>query len=155
MEEALAHAERALTLSPDSTHVRRASGWACIIAGRHERAIEHFKRAMQLDPMGPWVYEAYWGIAYPYFFTGGYEEALEWLDKALLERPNLVNSFRLKIAALAMAGRPSSEIQEAIGRLRTVEPEVSITELMQRIAHFRQVDLELYAKALRLVGLPE
>jgi hypothetical protein len=25
---------------------------------------------------------------------------------------------------------------------------------MQRLAHFRQVDLELYAKALRLAGLP-
>jgi hypothetical protein len=46
-------------------------------------------------------------------------------------------------------------MREAIGRLHMVEPEVTITELMQRIAHFRQVDLELYAKALRLAGLPE
>jgi hypothetical protein len=41
-------------------------------------------------------------------------------------------------------------MQEAIGRLHMVEPEATITELMQRIAHFRQVDLELYAKALCL-----
>jgi hypothetical protein len=54
-----------------------------------------------------------------------------------------------------MAGRPSKEIQKAIERLHTVEPELSITELMQRLAHFRQVDFELYARALRLAGLPE
>jgi TolB-like protein/Tfp pilus assembly protein PilF len=153
IDEALVHIERALALSPDST--RRMSGWTCMIAGKHERSIEHFKRALQLDPMDPWRFEGYWGIAYPHFFTGRYEEALAWLDKAQLERPNLVNSFRLKIAASAMAGRPPGEIQEAIGRLRAVEPEVTVTELMQRIAHFRQVDLELYAKALRLAGLPE
>jgi TolB-like protein len=155
IEEALAHIERALALSPDSVHVRRTSGWTCMIAGKHERSIEHFKRAMQLDPMDPWAFEAYWGIAYPLFFTGRYEEAVAWLDRALLERPNLVNAFRLQIAASAMAGRPSGEMREAIGRLHMVEPEVTITELMQRIAHFRQVDLELYAKALRLAGLPE
>ena len=51
IEEALAHIERALSLSPDSVHVRRLSGWTCIVAGEHERSIEHFERAMQLDPM--------------------------------------------------------------------------------------------------------
>ena len=155
IQEALTHIERALALGSDSVHVRRLSGWTCIVAGTHERAIEHFKRALQLDPMDPWAYVTYWGMAYPHFFTGRYEEAVAWLDKALLERPNLVNAFRLHLAALAMAGRPSKKIQEALGRLYAVEPGVSITELTQRIAHFRQIDLQLYAKALRLAGLPK
>jgi adenylate cyclase len=155
IEEALVHSERALALAPDSVYVRRMSGWTCTIAGRHEQAVEHFKRAMQLDPMDPWAFVTHRGVAYPYFFTGRYDEALEWLDKALAERPNLVNAFRLQIAALVMAGRPYGKIQEVIGRLRMAESDVSITKLTQRVAHFRQVDLELYAKALRLAGLPE
>jgi hypothetical protein len=69
IKEALSHIERSSTLSPDSVHVRRMSGWTCMIAGKHERSIEHFRRAMQLDSMEPWAYEAYWGIAYPHFFT--------------------------------------------------------------------------------------
>ena len=54
-----------------------------------------------------------------------------------------------------MAGCSLGEIQEAIMRLRALDPELSIAKIMQRIAHFRQVDLEFYAKALRLAGLPE
>jgi hypothetical protein len=60
------------------------------------------------------------------------------------------------IQTCVLCGRPS--FRENTGsdwRLRMVEPEVTITELMQRIAHFRQADLEFYAKALRLAGLPE
>ena len=155
IEEALAHIDRALALAPDSVHVRRQSGWTCIVAGEHERSIEHFKRAMQLDPMDPWAYWNYLGMALSHFFTGRYEEAVVWLGKALVEGPNLADAHWLQIAALAMAGRPFGKIQEAVGRLHMVEPGVSITEYMQRGAHFRQVDLELYAKALRLAGLPE
>ena len=131
------------------------SGYTYFVAGKHERSIEHFKRAMQLDPMEPWAFHSYYGIALPYFFTGRYEDALAWLDQALLNRPNYASPLRLKIAALAMAGRPSEEIQKAIGKLHSVEPDLSITELMQRIAHFQQVDLDLYMKALRLAGLPD
>jgi TolB-like protein len=155
LEEALVHIERALALSPDSVHVRRMGGYTCFVAGKHEHSIEHFRRAMQLDPMEPWAFHSYYGIALPYFFTGRYEDALAWVDKALLARPNYASPLRLKIAASAMAGHPSGEIQKAIEQLHTVEPELSITQLMQRLAHFRQVDLELYSKALRLAGLPE
>jgi hypothetical protein len=110
---------------------------------------------MQLDPLDPWAVDAHAGIAFPHFFTGRFEEALAWVDKALLERPNLVGALRLKIEASAMAGRPSGEIQEAIGQLRAVYPDVSVTSFLLRVAAFRQVDLELYVKALRLAGLPE
>jgi TolB-like protein len=155
LREALVHIERALALSPDSVHVRRMSGYTYFVAGEHEHSIEHFRRAMQLDPMEPWAFHSYYGIALPHFFSGHYEDALAWVDKALLARPDYASPLRLKIAASAMAGRPSGEIQKAIERLYTVEPELSITELMQRLTHFRQVDLELYATALRLAGLPE
>jgi adenylate cyclase len=149
IEEALVHIERALTLSPDSVHVRRMSGYTCFVAGKHERSIEHFKRAMQLDPMEPWAFNSYYGIAFPY-----YEVALAWVDKALLERPNNVGPLQLKIATLAMAGRPDQEIQEATGRLRILESEVSVAEIALRMSAFRPVDGELYVKALRLAGLP-
>ena len=155
LQEAVVHIDRALALSPNSVHVRRMSGYTYFVAGKHERSIEHFKRAMQLDPMEPWAFHSYYGIALPYFFTGRYEDALTWLDQALLNRPNYASPLRLKIAVLAMAGRPSEEIQKAIGKLHSVEPDLSVTELMQRIAHFQQVDLDLYMKALRLAGLPD
>ena len=106
IEEALAHIERALALSPNSAHVRRMSGYTCIVAGKHERSIEHFKRAMQLDPMDPWAFHSYYGIALPHFFTGRYEEALVWLDKALLDRPNLCQSASAQDSGIGH-GRPS------------------------------------------------
>lgn len=154
-DEALVHIERALALNADSTHVRRMSGFTCSFAGKHERSIEHFKRALELDPMDPWASDAYLGIGLSHFFAGRYEEALAWADKALLDRPNYVPTFRLRIAAAAMAGHPYKAIQEAIGRLRTVEPDVSIAKVMLRLAAWRQVDRDLYAKALRLAGLPK
>jgi TolB-like protein len=155
LEEALAHIERALVLSSDSVHVRRMSGYTYFVAGKHKRSIEHFRCAMQLDPMEPLAFHSYYGIALPCFFTGRYDDALAWIDKALVARPNYASALRLKIAASAMAGRPSEEIQKAIERLHMVEPELSIEALIQRIAHFREVDLEFYVKALRLAGLRE
>ena len=155
IEEALAIVARALSLSPDSTLVRRLSGWTCMIAGERERAIEHFERAMQLDPMDAYAFHTYYGIALRHFFTSRYEESLAWIDKALSDRPNYVLAVRLKVAASAMAGRSPGEIQEAIVRLRALDPELSIAKVMQRIAHLRQLDLEFYEKALRLAGLPE
>jgi adenylate cyclase len=153
--EAITHIERALTLSPDSTHVRRMGGFTYVTGGEHERSIEHYKRAIQLDPLDPWAFEASFGIAFPYFFTQRYEEALSWLEKALLERPNLIGALRLKIAASAMADRTREEIQQAIGRLHSQHPDISITKIVPIIAHFRQVDLDHYVNALRLAGLPE
>lgn len=155
LQEALVHIERALALSPNSVHVRRMSGYVYFVAGKHEGSIEHFKRAMQLDPMEPLAFHSYYGIALPYFFTGRYEEALAWIDRALLNRPDYASPLRLKVAVLAMAGRCPTELQQAIEKLHSVEPELSVTELSKRIAHFQEVDLALYAKALRLAGLPE
>jgi tetratricopeptide (TPR) repeat protein len=129
------------------------SGYTCVIAGKHEEGIEHFRRAMQLDPMDPWAFNAYLGIAFPNFFMGRYEEALEWVDKALLEQPSRVNALLLKIAASAMAGRPPKQIQMAIGLLRKAEPEISVASVVLRMPTYRPADRELYVEALRLAGM--
>ena len=80
---------------------RRASSPA-----KHERSIEHFKRAMQLDPMEPWAFHSYYGIALPYFFTGRYEDALAWIDKALVARPNYASRASAQDSGVGH-GRPS------------------------------------------------
>ena len=128
IEEALVHIERALALSP-RLRPREAIEWLDVLCRRRTRAVHRtFQARDAARSDGSLGIRYYLGIAFPYFFTGRYEEALVWVDKALVERPNYAVALRLQIAALAMAGRPFGEIQEAIGRLHMVEPELSITE---------------------------
>ena len=75
--------------------------------------------------MDEWVADAYMGIAFPYFFTGRYQDALTWITKALPERSNSVSLLALAVAASRMAGR-SAEEQGAIEGLLAVLPSASI-----------------------------
>jgi adenylate cyclase len=154
-QEGLAHIERALALNPNSLLARRYGGWVCWFIGDHEKSIEHFESSMMLSPTDPGAYDAYAGIAYPYFFTGRYETAIAWADKALTERPNFVPALWIKVAAVAMADRPAAEIQEAVRLLKAVVPGASVATTLQKSGARRPVDRELAAKAMRKAGLPE
>jgi adenylate cyclase len=153
--EGLAHIERALALNPNFLIGRRFGGWVSFFTGDHKKSIEHFERSMELSPMDPGAYDAYAGIAWPYFFTGRYEDAMRWADKALGERPTFSPALCVKAVASAMANRPTAEVAEAVRRWRTIEPNASVTLMRRKGPAVRQVDRDLFDEALRRAGLPE
>jgi adenylate cyclase len=153
MDEGLAHVDRALALNPSSLLAWRYGGWTLAMAGRHEKAIEYFDRAMKLAPMGPDVYDLYVGIAQPLFFLGRHEEALAWSNKALRERPRLLTALRMKLMATAMLDRPAEEVADARRQLLDLIPEETVSSIRKTVAFWG--DNELLILALHKAGLPE
>jgi adenylate cyclase len=154
-KEGLAHIERALALNPNSLLARRYGGWVSWFIGDHEKSIENFTRSMELSPMDPGAYDAYAGISFPYFFTRRFDEALAWNDKALRDRSRFAPALWLRTAILGITGRPKEEVQEAIRRLREIEPGASIASIQRRASAIRPEDLQLAEEGLRKAGLPD
>lgn len=69
----------AASLNPSEPQVRLAMGTALKLAKEHGEAIEHFKRAVELDPT---LFAAFSGIGDAYLERGQCDEALEWFAKA-------------------------------------------------------------------------
>jgi adenylate cyclase len=153
--EGLMHIERALALNPNLMLAWRFGGWISWMVGDHEKSIECFEQSIRLSPMDPGAYDAYAGVAYPYYFTRRFDDAVAWLDKALGERPHYGPAIWLKPAAAAMAGRPKTEIDAAIDQLRTIEPNLSITMARRRRAIMGAEDGALADEGLRRAGVPE
>ena len=60
---------------------------------------------MRLSPLDPLSFRAQGGIAFAHFLAGRYDEAINWAEKALRERPNYLAAARDLAAANALAGR--------------------------------------------------
>ncbi len=151
-EEGLAHVERALALNTNDVMAWHAGGWTSWYAGKHERSIESFKQAMRLSPIDPTSFGRYAGIAFPYFFTGKYDEAIRWADKALNDEPKFLPAHSVKVAAAAMAGQ-TEVLKEATQRLIAARPGFSISQ-----NGFPTLPSSLrdpFQSALRKAGLPE
>ena len=151
-EEGLAHVERALALNTNDVMAWHAGGWTSWYAGKHERSIESFKQAMRLSPIDPASFGRYAGIAFPYFFTGKYDEAIRWADKALNDESKFVPAHSVKVAAAAMAGQ-TEVLKEATQRLIAARPGFSISK-----NGFPTLPSSLrdpFQSALRKAGLPE
>ncbi|MBV8189351.1 MAG: helix-turn-helix domain-containing protein [Alphaproteobacteria bacterium] len=151
--DGLACIERALTLDPNFTPAMRAAGWACWALGDHPKSIAWFERAMQFGPIDPLVEDALVGIAFPYFLTGRYLEALGWIEKALPAQTNHGPALFLRVAALAMLDRPASDVQDALRQLRHTVRNPSIHAFRRLLPSIEQ--FEPFESALRKAGLPD
>ena len=145
---------RALILNPNLVTAWFTSGFVRNYLGEPELAIEHFMRAMRLSPFDPLVHVMYAGIAAAHFLAGRYDEASSWAEKALLEQPNFLPGMRMVAASHALAGR-LGDAQEAMGRMRQIDPALRITTLSDFYPFRGTEDCARYAEGLRKAGLPE
>jgi len=144
--------ERALSLNPNLTIAWFLSGWTKILEGEPQAAIEHFARAMRLNPLDPLSYRMYTGTAAAHFLAGRYDEASRWAENALREQPSDVSSLRIAAASYALAGR-SSEAKRAMARMRELDPEFHMSDFAQVVPFRRAEDIERYKEGLRKAGL--
>jgi tetratricopeptide (TPR) repeat protein len=127
---------------------------ARIFLGEHEMALEHFARSMRLSPLDLFMYVAQNGIAVAHFCIGRDDEASSWAEKALLESPNFYPALRVLAASNALAGR-LEDAQEAVARLREIDPSVRVSDLTDLMPRRRPEDVARHVEGLRKAGLPE
>jgi adenylate cyclase len=156
LKQGLAYIERALTLNPNLVFAWQLRGVASGMIGKHENSIQCFKRAMQLSPRDRLAHQSYMGISHSYFFLGHYDQALYWVERALLERSHYVPALILKLVALVKEDIEPDKIRDAVQEVRSsTHPLVSVSMIMRRTPLARSADRELFESALRKAGLPE
>ncbi|MEX2201466.1 MAG: adenylate/guanylate cyclase domain-containing protein [Dongiaceae bacterium] len=146
--------DRALQLNPNLAWAWLFSGWTSIWLGDPETGIEHVARAMRLSPHDPQMVAMQGATAYAHFFAGRNAEASKWAEMSIQSNPNLALPFGVLVAARTLMGQPLQAAQ-ALARLRSLEPELRLSNLgvwmpLQRLEH-----LDLFVDAIRKAGLPE
>ena len=146
--------DQALLLNPNLALAWVFGSWVKIWLGELDAAKERGARAMQLSPNDPEVLSyMQTATAYAHFLDGRHGEASTWAQTAMRRRPDL---FIVCAAAAsgALAGR-TAEAQDAMTRLRQIDPELRVSNLKEQFPFRRLEDFETWRDGLRNAGLPE
>ena len=154
VEEGAALLARAINLDPNLASARTWRGWTHIYLGEGDAAIEQFQIALRLSPLDPRIYSAQTGMAFAHFFGGRYEDATSWATVATRQQPNFVSAHRILTAALALSGRFDEARQACLHALQ-IDPTQRISGIADRTPFRRSADIERFAQAFRIAGMPE
>jgi adenylate cyclase len=148
-DKAVAKAEQAVALNPNSAYVHMVMGHTLRFAGRNEEAIPEYKKAIRLNPIPPTNY--LFGLGLAYCWTGQYEEAIKWCEKAVHKDPDSFLTRLMMTVVYSRSGREKDARTEAAEVLR-INPKFSV-EKFGRAA--TGSNAEEFIAALHKAGLPE
>jgi TolB-like protein len=146
--------DRALALNPNLVWAWNASAMARVFAGEGDAAVEHCEHAMRLNPLDPAKFGMHALAGAGHFLCCRYDKAYACAVAALHERPNFHFAAGLAAASAALAGK-DADAAVAIGRLREINPMLSLSNLSDWMPFQRSEDLALWSHGLRAAGLPE
>jgi class 3 adenylate cyclase/TolB-like protein/Flp pilus assembly protein TadD len=147
--------DRSLALNPNSAYAWTASGWLSCRRNRPEQAIEAFHRAMRLSPLDPLLWAFKGGLALAHLIAGRYDEAVDWADKSLDERPRYASVMRHKIVACVHLGH-MTEARELLQQVLRLQPGVTIAWSRAYATSFAPPEVvPLFLEGLRKAGMPE
>lgn len=153
-EEGTAAINRALTLNPNMTNAWHVSGWTNIYLGNPDKAIEHFDRAMRLNPLDPIFERMQIGTIAAYIVAGRYEQSSLFAQAALQQHPNYLPLLRVAAASYALAGKTTGA-KEAVARICQLDPTSPLSSAVEFAPFRRPQDISVYRDALQKAGLPE
>jgi TolB-like protein/Tfp pilus assembly protein PilF len=154
IDQGVALVDRALRLNPNLMEAWLSSGLVRLVLGEWEIAIDHFTRAMRLSPFDPMLFAMQGGIASGHFNTDRYYEAAVWAAKSIAENPKNLSAWRIAAASNALSGR-LEQAQNAIARLRELDPNLRIATLKSVILSPLPDVLARMEHGLRKAGLPQ
>jgi TolB-like protein len=146
--------ERALALNPNLAFAWLAIGWLKAFLGEPEAALQHLSRAIRLSPFDSMMPVIHVAIAFANFFAGDYDKASSLAEQVLREKPDYYLALRYAAASSALAGR-MKEAQQAMARLRQIDPELRVSNLKDLAPLRRPEDRARYEEGMRKAGLPE
>jgi adenylate cyclase len=143
---------RSLALDPFSGWAWGRSAWLRSYRGNSETAIEHFSRALSLDPNFGTRANSFAGIGSAHFNAGRYEAAAYWLRSALLEQPGTSWANRSLSVSYARLGDRLKAL-ESLDVLRRFCPDLTVGQVVAAVP-FRQDFLDRLGDGLSGLGLP-
>lgn len=145
--------DRALELNPNLALAWNYSGAARISLGQSDIAVEHLERAIRLSPRDTALHFAQSAMANALVLLGRYDEAAEWAQRVLQQRPN----WMMALGALAVATAYSGHIErarDAMARILQIDPRRRVSTLAAR-SDYQPADLMKWQEGLRRAGMPE
>jgi TolB-like protein/Tfp pilus assembly protein PilF len=153
-EEGAAAIERALTLNPNMTNAWHLSGWTKIYVGEADKAIEHFARAMRLNPLDPYFQTMETGTIAAHLLAGRYEKSSLLAQAALQQHPNSLPLLRIAAASYALAEK-TIEAKNVVTRLCQLDTASQLSRAVHFAPFRRPEDVSRYRDALQKAGLPD
>ena len=151
---AVAAFDRALALNPNAAHAWSYRANIHALRNQPEAAIEAIERARRLSPFDPYAIFYAAIIASAHLAARRFEQAIEWVDRALHEQPRMVPAMRVKVVANAHFGH-LDEARAELSRMLALDPKLTIAGFRE-YAHFMAPEVvELNVAGLRLAGLVE
>jgi len=143
---------RTLALDPTSGWAWGRSGWLNSYRGDCEVAIEHFRRALSLEPPSSSNANSFVGIGSAHFGAGRYAAAASWIRKAIREQPGTRWANRTLSVSYARMGERLRAL-ESVEALRRYSPDLTVRQVMEAIP-FSQQHLQRLEEGLSELGLP-
>ncbi|HSR71724.1 MAG TPA: tetratricopeptide repeat protein, partial [Kiloniellales bacterium] len=128
------------------------SGWLRSYRGESETAIEHFRRALRLDPNVSSRANSFAGIGSAHFNAGRYGATVQWLRKAQREQPGLSWANRSLSVSYARLGN-RLKAHESLEALRRFCPDLTVGQVVAAVP-FQPDFLDRLGNGLSELGLP-
>jgi adenylate cyclase len=149
-DKAVAHAERALALDPNSFAVLHNSAAALAYSGKPEEAIPLLQKAIRLNPFPPAV--SFYFLSVAYSMLGRFDEAVENAKKAVERDPENQHIYLCLAFTCIFAGR-EEEARAAAAEVLRINPAFSIEQYVRLRPHFNKSQIDRTIDALRKAGL--
>jgi len=154
VDEGAALLARAISLDPNLAVARIWNGWVQIYLGDGDAAIGQFQIGLRMSPLDPRIFLAQIGMATAHFLAGRSEDGSLWAKMAVQQNPGYVGAHRTLMACHAMAERVE-EARQAWAVARQIDPTQRISAIIKRSRFRRPKDIQLFAEAYRIAGMPE
>jgi adenylate cyclase len=149
-DKALAQAEKAVVFNSNAAASHFILGKTLSFAGRWEESIPPYKKAIRLNPIPPQLY--LWSLGLSYAYTGQYEEAIEWCEKAVNQEPDDLLARIIMTVVYSFSGRDEEARVQAAEVVR-IQPKFSVKEWDKKTSYKKKKDRERAIGALRKAGL--
>ncbi len=150
-DEAIINARQGMASHPGNAHLRAFLGFALLLAGRFEEAIEHTEAAMALNPHHPTWYLA--GLARAFAGLGRSEDALELANRIIAKDRHYFQGFLIKAILLVRMDRLNEAKTAALEVMRAA-PEFRTRYLKQFLVAPDEATVAPIAEALQQAGIP-
>ena len=150
-KEAVKEYTRALDLNPNFATAYGYLGWALAFDGQSDEAIGYFELALRMSPHDPLKAFFYSGTGAAHYMARRYEDAVEWAQNAIRERPEFTPGRRILCASLAQSGR-ADEASEELKTLRKLQTNLSIKWIEQHVPYTARA-MPHFIEGMRKAGL--
>jgi len=148
-DDAIAEAEKAVTLDPSNAERMVDLGNILAWAGRPEEAIGWIKKGMRFNPICPVAY--LWCLGHAYFLTERYGEAISTLSKAVDRQPDFWPSRFLLAGCFLKVGQQEKSLVQ-FQEIKRLIPSL-VPEAWKQLPYKNQSQADRFLDVLRGLGL--